>query len=292
MPRLENIRDERRKAENEVTLLKARVRLIRDTALQNERKLRRERKLRTQRETVQGDAHWMRETLEQEFMKRDMENAEKKEHAAEMKKQNIAYRNQSKQILREQKAETARKKREEIQYRLDAAYDQQQRDWERRKHMADEKRKHTEWYKEMSSMAAKEFADRTSEMRNMAIAEEETRNWMIVERRYQIMDALEYEEQRLLQVRQDRMNVTELLNKPFNESNSLADDNISIASSTVKPTKYHISGPGMATVIRGSNSLHRVHFPFTVQDQKNFTFDMESPKVNPRGLRPTGGLRR
>jgi hypothetical protein len=200
MPKLDNIRDERRKAENDLKLLKARVRLIRDTAFQNEMKLRRERKQQVQRETIQGDAHWMRETVEQEFVRREIENTEKQKLAAEMRQQTKHYLNQSKQSVQEAKLEAARKKREEIQEKLDAAYEQKKHDWQRRKHMADEIRKHNEWYKEVSANAAKEFAERSSELRQMAIAEEETRTFMLNEKREQIMDALEYEEHRLNQV--------------------------------------------------------------------------------------------
>lgn len=200
MPKLDHIRDERRKAENDLKLLKARVRLIRDTTFQNEMKLRQERKQQVQRETIQGDANWMRETVEQEFIKRELEDAEKQRQTAEMRQQAKHYLNQSKQLILHAKTEAAQKKREDIQYKLDAAYEQKQRDWHRRKQMADEKRKHNEWYKDVSANAAKEFADRCSEMRQMAIAEEETRTMILNERRELILDALEYEEQRLNKV--------------------------------------------------------------------------------------------
>lgn len=200
MPKLDNIRDERRKAENELKLLKARVRLIRDTTFQNEMKLRQERKEQIKRETIHGDAHWMRETLEQEFIKRDLETSEKQKSAYEMRQQTKHYVNQSKKSVLDAKLQGAKKKREEIQIKLDAAYEQQKHDWERKKHNADEKRRHNEWYKEVSASAAKEFENRSSEMKLMAIAEEETRTVLLHIKREQILDALEYEEHRLNKV--------------------------------------------------------------------------------------------
>lgn len=87
------------------------------------------------------------------------------------------------------------------------------------------------------------------------------------------------------------------LNQFNNELNHYDDDMSTIETITAKPTTYHISGPGMATVIRTSApvnrrnqaygihgrgggmknispSMLRVHFPFAPKDQDKFAFDM------------------
>lgn len=181
--------------------MKARLRLLRDTAEQNEKKTKRDRKLKKRIETIKGDADWMAEEVENEFIRRDMQAMEKRMLTIEQRQQDAAYLKQSKQLVSEVRAQNARKQRDDLNFRLEAAYDQQQTEWERRRQLTEQGRKHAAWYKSVSSLAAQEFSSRNSELRQMAVAEEETRRWLVKEDRDQFLDALAIEEQRLKEVR-------------------------------------------------------------------------------------------
>ena len=99
MPRLEAARVERRKAEEDVKVIKARIRLLRETAEANEKKLRLGLEKQARHEIIQGDAEWMRDTLENEQMRREMMAAEKKSLAAEQRDVTQAQLTQSKALV-------------------------------------------------------------------------------------------------------------------------------------------------------------------------------------------------
>ena len=54
-----------------------------------------------------------------------------------------------------------------------------------------------------------------------------------------------------------------------------------------KATQYRIAGPGMATVVKRGEALHRVHFPFAPADEGGFAFAPGSGLVR----QPTHGAR-
>ena len=67
--------------------------------------------------------------------------------------------------------------------------------------------------------------------------------------------------------------------------------------SMVPATSYQIAGPGMATVTRqqapGMASMHRVHFPFAMQEQTNFAFEPPAPlRSHQQGAARGGVFRR
>lgn len=283
MPKLKNLQQDRRRAENDVTAMKARLRLLRDTAEHNEKKAARNRELKSSREAIQGDADWQREVLEQEFMRRDFTQMEKRVLASQQRNVTKARLAQSRRLIEDSRIAAASKKREDARTHLDAAYEEQQKDWERRRLMAESKRAHAKWYQEAASFAAKEFADRTSEMRLMGIAEEETRNWMIKERAEHFKDALAFEEQRLKEVLQERDDLSrELRRQAKHGAQPFAGPGSTLGPGPIDPTfsvarmptsTYSITGPGMATVKRGgTNSMTRMHFPFGPKEQRQFGF--------------------
>jgi hypothetical protein len=197
MPRLEAARKERRKAEHDVQVMQNRIRLLRETADNQEKRAQLEKDALKKREIVQGDAEWLKDTVESEMMRREIGGAEKKAQAAEQRDVTHAQLSQSKTLVAFARKESARRVREDVQYKLDAAYDQKRCDFERRRQLADAGRRHKQWYRDASATAAKEYNSRVSEMRHMSIAEEETRSWVAVERNELYKDAVAIEEQRL-----------------------------------------------------------------------------------------------
>lgn len=197
MPRLEAAREERRKAEHDVQVMKSRIRLLRETADNQEKRAKLEKDALQKRAVVQGDAEWLKDTVESEMMRREIGWAEKKALASEQRDVSHAQLTQSKTMVASARQEGARRVREAVQYKLDAAYDQKRRDFERRRQLADAGRQRKQWYRAASAAAAKEYSSRVSELRHMSIAEEETRRWVAVERNALYRDAVEIEEQRL-----------------------------------------------------------------------------------------------
>jgi len=308
MPKLQSLQQDRRRAENDVLAMKARLRLLRDTAEQNERKAARNRELKSSRDAIQGDADWQREALEQEFMRRDFTHMEKRVVASQQRNTTKARLAQSRRLVEDSRAATASKKREDTQCKLDAAYAEQQREWERRRAMAYSKRAHAKWYQEAASAAAKEFADRTSEMRLMGMAEEETRSWMINERAEHFKDALAFEEQRLKEVLRERDDASQELRRQSKHGASLFAGrgnrvgpgavNPAFSAASAATSTYSITGPGMATVKRcGTNSMTRVHFPFGYGEQRQFGFSpgnhapIKPPRKSGPPLNPGFGAR-
>jgi hypothetical protein len=104
----------------------------------------------------------------------------------------------------------------------------------------------------------------------------------------------------------------------LNQKKQEEDDELTLETLTAKPTKYHISGPGMATVVRsggmplssgsggvrrrsqGGNGMKnispamlRVHFPFAAKDQDKYAFDMNpTVNMNRNSLRQSGTFKR
>jgi len=315
LAKLEAMRCERRKAEQDIVAMKARLRLLRDTAEHNEKKAKRNKELKAKIETIKTDAEWVAEEVENEFVRRDMQNMEKRMLTIEQKQQDAAYLAQSKKLVSQTRAENAQKQRDDLAYRLEAAYGQQQAEWEKRRNLAEAGRKRAAWYKSVSSLAAREFESRISEMKQMGVAEEETRRYMVKEDREQFLDALAIEEQRLKEARELCVQASKELKlyaagKEVPASSGKLEDarrpqsgpsgngglwghGLSASSSgrsLVPSTSYQISGPGMATVTRqkvpGHASMHRVHFPFAVKDQTNFAFEPPVPLRHQPGVQP------
>jgi len=201
MGKLGSLRDERRKAESEVGVLKARIRLLREVSDANEKRAAREVAKTKAREVAQGDAEWLRDTLESEYMRREMCSVEKRMLAVEQRDVTAQQLQQSKQLVAEHRLAAARRVREENTYKLGAALDQKNSDLERRRQMAEHGRRHRQWYKEVSKNAAEEFKNRVHELRGMAMAEEETRRFLVMEDSAKFVDALAFEELRLKEVR-------------------------------------------------------------------------------------------
>jgi len=197
MPRLEAAREERRKAEHDVQVIKNRLRLLQETAENKEKKAQLEREALRKRAIVQGDAEWLKDTVESEKMRREIGNAEKKALASQQRGTSHAQLTQSRSYVESVRKEGARRVREDVQYKLDAAYDMKRQDFERRRQLADAGRQHKEWYRAAAAVAAKEYNSRVSELRQMAIAEEETRHFMTMERNTHYRDSLALEEQRI-----------------------------------------------------------------------------------------------
>jgi hypothetical protein len=197
MPRLEAAREERRKAEHEVQVIKNRLRLLQETAENKEKKAQLEKEALRKRAIVQGDAEWLKDTVESEKTRREIGYAEKKALASQQRGTSHAQRAQSRSFVESVRKEGARRVREDVQCKLDAAYDMKRQDFERRRQLADAGRQHKEWYRAAAAVAAKEYNSRVSELRQMAIAEEETRRFMTVERNAHYRDSLALEEQRI-----------------------------------------------------------------------------------------------
>ena len=150
MPKLESARQGRRKAENDVLTMKARLRLLQDLADKHEKKAKRDREVRQQRGQIQDDAAWGRETQAEERLRRDAEEMGRRVTAAAHRDLTHAQLSQSKQLVAQQRSAAARATKEELQERLGAAYSQKQEDWERRRLMAEERRQHKRWHKAMA----------------------------------------------------------------------------------------------------------------------------------------------
>jgi hypothetical protein len=134
-------------------------------------------------------------------MRRELGAMEKRMMATEQRQQRVLHIENSRKNVSELRAAEAKKQRDMLQYKLGAALDMHQHDWERKRNMAHSLKQHADWYKEMTALAAKEFASRTSEMRQMAIAEEEMRKVLVNESGERVKNALANEEERLLMVR-------------------------------------------------------------------------------------------
>lgn len=200
MPKLEEARNERRKAEHDLMLMKARVRLLRDTADHHEKKLQIEDQRSREIDLVKSEAEWTREIVYSEFMKRRTGSTEKKKLVVEQKKlahENIDY---SRRTMAGLKAAAARKVRSDLEYRMDAAFDIKQSDIERRRENLQRSRKHAERLKEMAANSAKEFSVRMGEMKEMAAEEEYTRRFLAKEAAEKAKDSIAHEMDRLLQV--------------------------------------------------------------------------------------------
>jgi hypothetical protein len=197
MGKLTALRDERRKAETGVETLKARIRLLREVTDKQEKAAARAASEAAKRAAVQGDAEWLKDTLESEYMRREMGGVEKRMLASEQRDNSHATLTQTRQLVSELRLEGARKVRETSTYKLDAAHDAAAADLARRKAMADHGRRHRQWYQEASKHAAEEYKSRVHELRAMAMAEEETRRFLVAEGAEKFLDALAFEEQRL-----------------------------------------------------------------------------------------------
>ena len=200
MPPLQSIRDERRKAEDGVKIIKSRIRLLRDVSAAKEKRLHREKEQVRARAEIAGDKEWQRDALETEFMRREMGSMEKRMLASEARDVTHHQLRQSKALVAAQRAAVASKVRAETSFKLEAAYDAKQAEYERRRELAEHGRRHRQWYKEVSANAKEEYQVRVFESRAMAAAEEETRRWMIKEESEKFKNTLAVEEQRLKEV--------------------------------------------------------------------------------------------
>ncbi len=200
MPKLEDARKERRRAENEVVLLQARIRLLRETADHNERKAARAHELKAKNALVQGDAEWVRNSVESACLRRDIGSIERQMLAKEQKEHSVAHLEYSRKSLAETRAANADRQRREVQSKLDAAYSMQQSDWVRKRMQTESQRTHAAWYREANAQAARDFSLRLAELKGMAVAEEETRIANVHERARGVKAALVREAERALKV--------------------------------------------------------------------------------------------
>ena len=166
MPVINKLATERRRAESQVAELRARIRLLQDTAVDNEKRVRRDNKTKEIRQVVVDDALAHRDDVKNEMMRRRIIDEENKAAASEQRQLNRKNREFSRRLATDSRVAAARAVREKIAKQVETARDLHKNDWVHRTERARQARAEKEWFQRAKREHELEFSDRMRECRD------------------------------------------------------------------------------------------------------------------------------
>lgn len=269
-PVINRVQHERRQAEQQVVQLRARLRLLKDTCHLNEVKARRDMAIREHRYIAQGDHDSHKEDVRMEMLRRQLTVNENVASAAEQRLLNREHREYSRRIAAESRAAAAQAVRSSMVEKSEAVREMHRDMWQARTERARHAREESRWFKNATQEHAAAFTNRLRELREMGVAEEETRLAMVYEMDAELRAALESEEAHLHDLQQHVEKAGQDLGALSKVDKRAAahfagwggsGGGVGLKKSSSSPlATYQIAGPSGATVKRGGALVTRVHF--------------------------------